>query len=236
MTLFVRTVSGCAKTFNILTITCLLAMIMGILFSVVHLNIAYLMPVGVLVACLIGIVFFQMGYSPIIAILVALSPSLPYVGTLALLTVLVIARYYLQGNNYIVGFTGARISSQNPVPFVPIHWTKCFVWFAVFFSVPFFLFVGCWVLNSEYMDKFFQPIGGTWWMGPSALLIAGMVSLLTFPLIIEIQRLKTIQTRTGSMTFQIILINLLAVVFCGISSAIVLLTPAVITMYGQMVR
>ena len=236
MPLLIRTPSSCAKTFNILTYVCLFGMVVGSTFGILHLNIAYLLPLGVVVALLIGLAFFQMGYSPIVAILLALSPSIPYVGSVVFLSVLVIIRYYLQHQNYTVSFLGAHIHPENPNPVTPIRWASCFAWLAVYVGLPLCLFLGTWFMNSEYVDKFFQPFNDEWWVGPGLLLTACIMSFLTLPLMIEIQRIRATQEKSISAICQIVVINALALVFCCISCGIVIFTPAAITMYEQMTR
>ena len=97
---------------------------------------------------------------------------------------------------FMLLFSKSRLSDESPREETPIPFRKHIWWITGFFGVPWSLFFLTWILNSEYTSKFFEPVDGDTWVGPSMLVLAVGLSLMTYPLSIQFQRLRLIQERT----------------------------------------
>jgi hypothetical protein len=240
MNLFDRAPENCANGLNIFIAIFLGRLVLTPAHSIYPIHFL-LVGVALLLAALLVYIAYQAGWHPLLlpflALLLlspALVPWIAYVSVPALLFILVHARLYLQRHGYIVGLVGARFEPGDGGPPTPLPRKKIALRVAGIFGVPWILFGLVWIINPVYNEKFFEHSDGVeWWLGPVLFLFAVGLTVVSYPLGLEYCRL---QRRRGrwSTEFQAVLTLLIAIALWLALAAILIMTPAALTMMQQM--
>jgi hypothetical protein len=229
-----RSPRNCANAFNLSLALFIIRVPLGFFLQHLDLSLVCLVALGVsiVVAGLIGYLAYQCGWHPTLAILLPGGLLVPYGGLLISILIFIRSRIFLQKHGYVVGLTSAYENAAGAVPRPDIPFQKHVAWLIIFAAMPWGLFFLVWIINSDYMGKFFMPYGH--WLGVAMLLAASVVTVLIYPLGIEFQRLRAEPNFTGVTTVQLGMVVSLAILFALISTGILIMTPAVITMMQQM--
>ena len=131
-------------------------------------------------------------------------------------------------------FTRSHLSDELPKQETPIPFRKHLWWMIGFMGIPWSFFFLTWIVNPAYTSKFFKPVEGEWWLGTTMLFMAIGLSLMTYPLSIQFQRLRLIQERTWTTTSQMVMLVLVNLALSLMVFSILILTPAAFTMMEQM--
>ena len=233
-TLLERSLPNCAKAFNLALTLFIIRVPLSILSPHLSLTLIGLLAFGItiVVVGLVGYLAYQCGWHPALPILPSAALLLPYVGTIILILILIQSRVFLQRHGYRVGLTSARENPDGPVPWPDIPFRKHIPWLMTFAVMPWGLFIFVWILNPDYNAKFFMPYDN--WLGIGMLLVAAIASVLTYPLSIQFQCLRAQPKFTGVIKLQFAMVLSLAFLFALITTAIILMGPAAITMQQQM--
>jgi len=231
-----RTPYNCANAFNLSLALFIIRVPLGFFLQHLNLSLVCLVALGVsmVVAGLIGYLAYQCGWHPTLAILLPGGLLVPYGGLLISILILIESRIFLQKHGYFVGLTRAYENADGAILRPDIPFRKHVAWLITFAAMPWGLFLLVWIINSEYVAKFFSPYAH--WLGVVMLLVASVVTFLTYPLGIEFQRLRAEPKFTAVTMVQLGMVISLAILFALISIGILIMTPAAITMMQQMAR
>jgi hypothetical protein len=168
----------------------------------------------------------------VLAILLPGGLLVPYGSLLISILILIQSRIFLQKHGYVVGLTSAYENADGTVPWPDIPFQKHVAWLSTFAAMPWGFFFLVWIVNPEYIGKFFSPYDH--WLGVAMLLVASVVTVLTYPLGIEFQRLRAEPKFTGVTIVQLGMVVSLAILFALIATGILIMTPAAVTLMQQM--
>ena len=229
-----RNPRNCAKAFNLSLALFVIRAPLGFFLHHFELSLLFLVALGVsiVVAGLIGYLAYQCGWHPMLAILLPGGLLVPYGGVLISILILIQSRIFLQKHGYVVGLTRAYESASGAIPWPDIPFRKHVVWLIIFAATPWGFFFLVSIINPDYIGKFFSPYDH--WLGLKMLLLAVVVTILTYPLGIEFQRLRAAPKFTGVTIVQLGMVLSLAILFALISIGILIMTPAAVTMLQQM--
>ena len=108
-------------------------------------------------------------------------------------------------------------------------------WLFFFVVSPWLLFAGVFLLNPDYMMKFFRPpMTMDWWMGLAMLATVLWLGFLNVAMCGVCRRLHGSPDRSAYTIIRLILTYMVAIVFWFGACSIILLTPAAFTMLEQM--